>query len=44
MYHLYMKSKKVIQINLFIKQKNRLTDIENKVMVIKEKGGWGGIN
>ena len=35
--HLYMecKKKKKIQMNLFTKQKKRLTDLENKLMVTK---------
>ena len=33
-YHLYMESKKVIQMNKFIRQ-NRPTDIESKCMVTK---------
>ena len=33
-HYLYVQSKKVIQMKLFIKQ-NRLTDIENKLMVTK---------
>ena len=35
-YHLHMKSKRLIEINLFIKQ-SRLTDIENKLMVTKRE-------
>ena len=40
-YHLYVESKKMIQMNLFTKQ--RLTDIENKLMVTKgeRRGGVG---
>ena len=40
-YHLYVQSKKMIEMNLFTKQK-RLTDIENKLLVTK--GNRGGIN
>ena len=39
-YHLYVESKKMIQMNLFIK----LTVIENKLMVIKGERDGGGIN
>ena len=35
-HYLYVQSKKVIQMKLFIKQ-NRLTDIENKLMVTKRE-------
>ena len=34
---------KIIQGNLFT-NRNRLTDIENKLMVTKGEDGWGGIN
>ena len=40
-YRLYVQSKKMIEMNLFTKQK-RLTDIENKLLVTK--GNRGGIN
>ena len=39
-YHLYVESKKMIQMNLFIK----LTVIENKLMVIKGERDGEGIN
>ena len=38
-----MEYKKIIQMNLFIKQ-NRLTDIENKLKVTKREREWGRIN
>ena len=41
-YHLLLESKKN-DINEFIQSRNRLTDIENKLMVIKEESE-GGIN
>ena len=41
-YHLYVESKKMIQMNLFTKQKQS-PDIENKFMVSK-KGRERGIN
>ena len=41
-YHLYVKSKKIIQMNL--QNRNRLTDIENKLMITKGKRLEGGIN
>ena len=37
--HLYVEHKKMIQINLYTKQ--RLTDIENKFMITKGERGWG---
>ena len=39
----YMKSKRIIQVNLFTKQK-QTTDIENKLMVTQRERGGGGIN
>ena len=39
-YHSYVESKKLIQMNLFTKQKQP-TDIENKAMVTKGKRGGG---
>ena len=40
-YHLYVKSKKMIQMNLCTKQ--RVIDIEDTLIVTKvEKGGWTG--
>ena len=39
-HHLYVKSKKIIHMKLFIKQ-NRLIDIENKLVVTKGEGGEG---
>ena len=38
-YHLYVESKKRIQINLFRNINRLLTDIESKLKVAK---GWGG--
>ena len=38
-----MEYKKIIQMNLFIKQ-NGLTDIENKLKVTKKQREWGRIN
>ena len=40
--HLYVKSKKQYE-RIYIQNRNRLTDIDNKLMVTKE-GGGGGIN
>ena len=40
--HIHVESKKIIQMNLFIKW-NRLTDIENKLMVAKGRGNGGGV-
>ena len=40
-YHLYVESKKVIQMNLFVKQK-QTPDLENKLMVTKRKGRGEG--
>ena len=42
-YHLYVECKKIIQMNLFIKQ-NRLTGTENKLMVSKGERWKGEIN
>ena len=36
-YHLYVASKKMIQMNL--QNRNRLIDIENKLMATKGEGG-----
>ena len=33
----------MVQMNLFTKKRNRVTDVENKVMITGGKGG-GGIN
>ena len=41
-YHLYVESKKQHKWT-YLENRNRLTDIENKPMVTKTKGG-GGIN
>ena len=41
-YHLYVESKKMMQMNLITKQ-DRLTDIENKLMVTKGDRGKIGI-
>ena len=41
-YHLYVESKKMIQMNL--QNRNRLTDTENKLMTTKGEAGEGGIN
>ena len=42
-YHLYLESKKVIQMNLFVKQK-QTPDLENKFMVTKGERQGGGRN
>ena len=42
-YHLYVESKKVIQMNLFVKQK-QTPDLENKFMVTKGERQGGGRN
>ena len=34
-YHLYVEYKKMIQMNLYLQNRNRLTDIENKLIVTK---------
>ena len=39
-YHLYVQSKKMVQMKLF-KNRNRLTDFENKLMVTKRNRGRG---
>ena len=38
--HLYVDSKKIIKMNSFTKQKNRLTDFKNKLIVSKAER-WG---
>ena len=43
-YHLYVGSKEMVEINLFMKR-NRFTDMEHRIMVIKGRrrdklGGW----
>ena len=44
LYDIYMWNlKKIIQI-ILLKNRNRLTDIENKLMVTKVERGGGGIN
>ena len=40
-YHLYVESKKMIQIN-YLQNRNRLTDIENKLMITKGERGREG--
>ena len=34
-YHLYVDSKKIIQMNIYTQNRNRLTDIEDKLLVTK---------
>ena len=36
-YHLYVDSKKIIQMNIYTQNRNRLTDIEDKLLVTKEE-------
>ena len=43
-YRLYVGSKKMIEMNLFTKQKQTLTDLENTLMVTKGEMWGGGIN
>ena len=38
------KKERIIQMNLFTKQKSRLTVLENEFMVTGGKGGGGGID
>ena len=40
-YHLYMESKKSWYKWTYLQNRNRLTDIENKLMVTKGEGGEG---
>ena len=40
MYHLYMESRNLVEMNLFAKQ-NRTTVVENKLIVIKGRRGGG---
>ena len=42
-YHSYVDSK-VWYKWTYLQNRNRLADVENKLMVIKEERGWGGVN
>ena len=37
-FHLYVESKKKLYKGIYLQNRNRLTDIENKLMVTKRKG------
>ena len=43
-YHLYVESKKKRDEWTYLQNRNRPTDIENKLMVTKWERGGGGIN
>ena len=43
-YHLYVESKKNDTNELNLQNRNRLTDLENKLMVTEGERLWGGIN
>ena len=38
-YHLYVESKNIIQ--MYVQNRNRLTDIENKLVITKGEREWG---
>ena len=42
LYHLYVESKKIIQMNLYTEEKQ--TKTENKLTATKGEREWGGIN